>query len=546
MESVAQWRAKTSGTPVTSTTSSGGLQPVSAWKKSVTPQKPTGIDFSAINVKQPKFSLGKFLKDTGKEIIKLPIRASLNVGTAVDAARGIFGNKEAGQRAIDIQDKGIESPTFGNLRPIGMTGKGAVADLKDMFGAGFEAASYIPIARLPALGAQALKTSIGTGAKQFAKEGAVAGGLGGAGHEMQNPESTLKSIATQGAIGTAAGTVLGGALGGITGAVGRTLGKRALSVSEWKAAGKPVESTAAPEITPQPKKTMEEYSRSQGYEPTTPTEKLPVIQMGEKPKPTASNLPTIELPTGKANDFYPSGNKAYDDFANKAFADYVEKQTPKMKVPKITQKNTDDVRFVPEPTPKAVTKTPEVSPIQIKQVAQETPAQPAKPVQTKVDKQMQSRVFERLKAENPAIEGDLGYSPIKLKEDAERAVNLIAKDRQKAFNVAMGKEASNDVTSTAVNIAMAEKALNEGNIPLYTRLIKNRSLEQTRRGQEIVAEKGSVTDNSTSRYVKELIAMRLDKLGNKYLADIKDIGKKTGTKQRGTNRIEKFPCIGHS
>lgn len=152
---------------------------------------------------------------------------------------------------------------------------------------------------------------------------------------------------------------------------------------------------------------------------------------------------------------------------------------------------------------------------------------------------LQSRVFERLKAENPSLEGDLGYDPIKLKEDAQKAVDLIATDKQKAFRVAMGAEVSPDITSTAVNIAMAEKALADGNTSLYTRLIKNRSLEQTRRGQEIVAERGSVTDNSTSKYVKELVASRLEALGKRYFGDLKNLIKKTTDKERGIGVIDR-------
>jgi hypothetical protein len=57
---------------------------------------------------------------------------------------------------------------------------------------------------------------------------------------------------------------------------------------------------------------------------------------------------------------------------------------------------------------------------------------------------------------------------------------------------------------------------------LASKLIRNRSLEQTRRGQEIVAERGSVSDNSTSKYVKELVASRLDALGKKYLSGLRE------------------------
>ena len=85
----------------------------------------------------------------------------------------------------------------------------------------------------------------------------------------------------------------------------------------------------------------------------------------------------------------------------------------------------------------------------------------------------------------------------------------------------MGAEVSKDVTSTAVNIAMAEKALADGNTALFARLTKTRSLEQTRRGQEIVSERGSVSDNSTSKYVKELVASRLETLGKGYLDNMK-------------------------
>jgi len=144
-----------------------------------------------------------------------------------------------------------------------------------------------------------------------------------------------------------------------------------------------------------------------------------------------------------------------------------------------------------------------------------------KPVETETLKKLSSSVFERMKVENPSIEGSLGYNPLNLEKDARKAVELVSTDKQKAYRIGMGIETSTEVTSTAVNIALAEVALSEGNTSLYSQLIKNRSLEQTRRGQEIVAEKGSISDNNTSRYVKELISARMDSLGKKYLTDLK-------------------------
>lgn len=152
--------------------------------------------------------------------------------------------------------------------------------------------------------------------------------------------------------------------------------------------------------------------------------------------------------------------------------------------------------------------------------------------------EFQSRVFERMKAEHPELTGDLTVERMNLEKDAQKAVELVAKDKQKAYDIAMGKEKSGDVTATAINIALAEQALKEGNNELYAKLITNRSLAQTRRGQEIVAEKGSVTDNSVSRYVKELIAQRLEKVGKNYLGDLTDNFKKKSTKERATAKID--------
>ncbi len=140
---------------------------------------------------------------------------------------------------------------------------------------------------------------------------------------------------------------------------------------------------------------------------------------------------------------------------------------------------------------------------------------------------LQSRVFERLKTENSQLEGDLKYDTIKLNEEAKKSVELIKTDKEKAYRIAMGIEEAPDFLATTTNIAMAEKALLDGNNSLYSRLVKNRSLAQTRRGQEIVAEKGSVTDNSTAKYVKELISSRLDILGKRYLDNINLKGKGT-------------------
>jgi hypothetical protein len=153
--------------------------------------------------------------------------------------------------------------------------------------------------------------------------------------------------------------------------------------------------------------------------------------------------------------------------------------------------------------------------------------------------EFKSRVYDRLKEEYPdVLEGDVLVKRVNMEKDIQKAIDLVETNKQKAYDIAMGKETSSDILSTNVSIALQEKALQEGNTKLASKLITNRTLEQTRRGQEIVAEKGSVKNNSTSRYVKELISSRLDKLGKDYLGDLTDVFKKKSTKERAMSKID--------
>jgi hypothetical protein len=144
----------------------------------------------------------------------------------------------------------------------------------------------------------------------------------------------------------------------------------------------------------------------------------------------------------------------------------------------------------------------------------------------KAIKEKASRVYERMQAENPSeLTENVSYEARNMKADAERAVELVGSDPQMAYEVAMGVQKLSDVTSTAVNIAMADMALESGNNALFAQLTKSRSLALTRAGQEIVAEKASISDNSPSRYVKELIRDRLAIVGHAHLKGIKERAK---------------------
>lgn len=141
---------------------------------------------------------------------------------------------------------------------------------------------------------------------------------------------------------------------------------------------------------------------------------------------------------------------------------------------------------------------------------------------SKAKEKLKSRVYERLQQEQPEVLTDeVTYDAMKLDKDAEEASRLVMEDKDRAYRIAMGLEKSTTTTSTAVSIALAEQALAEGNIELYNKLTINRSLRLTRMGQELVAEKGSVSDNSLTRYVKQLLHIRLEALGSSWTADIK-------------------------
>jgi hypothetical protein len=65
-------------------------------------------------------------------------------------------------------------------------------------------------------------------------------------------------------------------------------------------------------------------------------------------------------------------------------------------------------------------------------------------------------------------------------------------------------------TDTAISIAAAEQALADGNSKLQSQLETARSLRQTRRGQEIVMERGRANENSAHHFLQQVIKARLE------------------------------------
>lgn len=136
---------------------------------------------------------------------------------------------------------------------------------------------------------------------------------------------------------------------------------------------------------------------------------------------------------------------------------------------------------------------------------------------------------------------DVNYNQLNLKKDAEAALEFIAKDKKAALRVAFGLEAPPPgQTETAIAIALADKAARDGNYKLQAQLESSRSLRQTRRGQEIVSERGRFDEDSPYHYIQTVLDQRLKNIGKNIKSDIVEQFRKiSAAKQNAVERIDK-------
>lgn len=116
---------------------------------------------------------------------------------------------------------------------------------------------------------------------------------------------------------------------------------------------------------------------------------------------------------------------------------------------------------------------------------------------------------------------DVSYNKLNTENDVEKAMNYVASNPEDAIKVAFGLvDPPVGQTETGIAIALADKAWRDGNVELANQLESSRSLRQTRRGQEIVMERGRFNEDSPYRYIQETLDRRLRKLGSGLKADI--------------------------
>lgn len=154
----------------------------------------------------------------------------------------------------------------------------------------------------------------------------------------------------------------------------------------------------------------------------------------------------------------------------------------------------------------------------VTRVEQDQPTQkPVKPTLVEKPKTKASKAFERAKSRlAEEFQEDLSYTRIRLDDQMAKAFELVDTNPAYAKAVALGLEQPPlDITDTAISLAVAERAKDEKNYALQADVEKARSLRQTRRGQEIVLERGRVDENSPEFFVRELIKRR------KHLAEMK-------------------------
>lgn len=182
------------------------------------------------------------------------------------------------------------------------------------------------------------------------------------------------------------------------------------------------------------------------------------------------------------------------------------------------------------------TQTSEVAPPEKSTV--QAPAETAAPSTIKSrNPKRESAVLQKVqdKLEDLKINDPITYNTINIAEQSALASKFIEEQPELARKVALGLQGPpKSVLQEAVAIAYAEKMLAEGNNVEWYRATRARAFRQTRRGEEIVMERGQINENSPERFVKEVLKARMAMVGKKFFPDSpKEVEKKVAEKMNG-------------
>jgi len=159
-----------------------------------------------------------------------------------------------------------------------------------------------------------------------------------------------------------------------------------------------------------------------------------------------------------------------------------------------------------------------------------------KPVKTKGEVK-KSKAFSRVEARlGEYADFDVNYNKLNLADDTAKALEFIEKNPKEAKRIALGMQgAPEGVTETAISIALAEQATENKDYALAAQLERSRSLRQTRRGQEIVSERGRFNENSPHFFIQQVLAARIERAGKttfKFLAKQRGERQATGVQAK--------------
>lgn len=187
------------------------------------PQQQSG--FMPVNIKQNQpvqENQDGFFNSVAKNIARPFAREAVNVASALNEVGnigrlgyGLVTGKPIEQVQLQPQIKSANLPWLGETKGVGMEGTFGQR-VKDALGTGAEIAStVVPVGKAPAIAKATLGGKILQGATTGLKAGTAGGALYGFGSELQNPESTVGSVAGSTVLNAFIGGASGGVLGGL-------------------------------------------------------------------------------------------------------------------------------------------------------------------------------------------------------------------------------------------------------------------------------------------------------------------------------------------
>ncbi len=254
-----------------------------------------------------------------------------------------------------------------------------------------------------------------------------------------------------------------------------------------------------------------DYAKSQGYEPITPTEKLPTIQMG--PKPT-SELPTIQASAPKAPE-----------------------------LPGYTVEPVKTPSVAPETAPGAI-ETPKTRTTQTLK-----PIEGTGELKTRgLSQNVEASAIEKKLTDNF---GDLPeYKTLSLKDQAQKAADLISSKPEDARAIAMGEKAPpKGLLPESVYVAAEHQATIEGDVQTLKDLANSKlAASATTMGQRIrtLGERDQASPIAAIQEVQKAREADLAKRGASIQTDatarIRDSIRKTNTVKSWSNFVASINC----